>query len=108
MLRLALRIGLKPNEYLDYTPRELQIAVEVYTEKEKSKQADVITNAWLGAMWERSKTMPKLEEVLKDLDDKTTKQKATPINYQKTERMAKESGLKVPPSFYAERGKNGE
>jgi len=107
MLKLALRIGLKPNEFLDYTPRELQLAVEVYAEKEKQKQADVITNAWLGAMWERSKTMPELKEVLKDLDDKPKKE-ATAVNYQKTERMAKQRGLKVPPSFYAERSKHGE
>ena len=106
MLKLALRIGLKPTEYLDYTPRELQLAVEVYEEKEKQKQADVITNAWLSALWERSKKMPELKEALSGLDDKP-KKKASEVNYQKTERMAKERGLKVPPSFYAERGKYG-
>ena len=106
MLKLALRIGLKPCEYLDYTPRELQLAVEVHAEKEKQKRADVITNAWLNALWERSKKMPELKEVLSDLDEKP-KKKASEVNYQKTERMAKERGLKVPPSFYAERSKHG-
>lgn len=107
MLKLALQVGLKPNEYLDLTPRELQLMVEVHAENEKLKQADVITNAWLCAMWERSKKMPELKEVLKDLDDKP-KKKTTELNYQKIERMARQRGLNVPPSFYAERGKYGK
>ena len=99
MLKLALRVGLSPSEFLELTPRELQLTIEVYAEKQKQLQNENITNAWLTAMWERCKKMPQLKEVL-NIEQEIN----TDFNYQKVERIAREKGLKIPPNFYKERG----
>lgn len=62
-----------------------------------------MTTAWLGALWQRVKQMPKYEEVIKPA---TKKSKVMATNYHKIERLSKEKGLKLPKSFIEEKAKS--
>ena len=55
------------------TPGELHIVIEAHTEKEKMQFKNDITVAYYNAIFQRAKTMPRLENVLKDLDGKKEK-----------------------------------
>lgn len=46
------------------TAYEMGIRLEVYEEESKQKQDDLITQAYLGAYWQRVKEMPKLKDLL--------------------------------------------
>ena len=65
--------GVTINEFWDITPGELNFVVEANNEKEKNRLKTDITVAYYNAIFQRSKTMPRLENVLKDLDGKKEK-----------------------------------
>lgn len=59
-----------PSEFWEMTPYELTIYVEAFTDKLKFEAKERITQSWMTAAFYRSKKMPKLEKLLKDMDGK--------------------------------------
>lgn len=66
------------SEYGELTPRELMLIVEAHNEKRQQERADMLTQAYLTAAWQRAKRMPKLEKVLESLKPKEPKRAQTP------------------------------
>lgn len=75
---MALRCGVSVSEYNDMTPRELMLIVEEYNHRQQSERNNLITNAYLSAIWQRAKKMPRLSEVLSKSTPKKPTQPQTP------------------------------
>lgn len=63
--------GIKPNEFYDMTPREIENYVNGQIKRIELEYEMIITNAWLGAGLERQKRIPRLEDLLKKKTVKT-------------------------------------
>lgn len=63
MLETAIRMGVSINEFNEMTPKEFTLYIKVYNEKRKEKDKDNITNAYLGAAWQRAKKLPNLKRL---------------------------------------------
>lgn len=59
-----------PWEFWELTPAELNIIIEVYTDKNKQDFKESITVAYYNAYFQRVKKMPDLEAFLEKLDGK--------------------------------------
>jgi hypothetical protein len=57
-----------PNDFWELTPSELNIIIEVYTQKQKDKYKNNVTFAYYNAWFQRAKNMPKLDEILEKID----------------------------------------
>ena len=68
MLKSAMRIGLKVDEFWNSTPLELSLYADVYVDKKKESVKEMITLAYTTAYLQRVKKMPKLEKMIKDVD----------------------------------------
>lgn len=66
-------VGVKPIEFYEMTPREIENYVNGQLRRIELDHEMSVTNAWLSAGLERQKRLPKLEELLK----KKTKQSQT-------------------------------
>lgn len=75
MLRSAVRAGIRPAEFWDMTPVELAITIDAYVEHETAEFKQGLTMAYMGASWQRSKKMPRLETVLNKVDGTTRRKK---------------------------------
>lgn len=64
-------VGIKPNEFYDMTPREIENYVNGQIKRIELEYEMSITNAWLGAGLERQKRIPRLEDLLKKKTVKT-------------------------------------
>ena len=81
MLKTAAKAGIRPAEFWEMTPGELVICIEGYIAINTESLKEAITVAYMGAAWQRSKKMPRLETVLSKIDGTTrkkTKKKQTP------------------------------
>jgi hypothetical protein len=58
-------IGIKPNEFYEMTPREIENYANGQIKRIEIEQDMLVTNAWLSAGLERQKRLPKLEELTK-------------------------------------------
>lgn len=76
MLSTAAKAGIRPLDFWDMTPAELMICIQgfVVTKTESLKQS--ITVAYMNASWSRAKKMPRLETVLRKIDNTTKKKEA--------------------------------
>jgi len=64
-LRVAVTyLGLTPLELLNFTPSELNTAIEGYKVRRQIADNDITTNAWLTAAFSRQKRLQKLEKFL--------------------------------------------
>lgn len=68
LLLLAAQIGIRPNEFWDMTYVELSIMVEANNEIQKREQQKLISQAWYTAVWQRTKTVPNLKDILEDME----------------------------------------
>ena len=68
MLKSAMRIGLKVDEFWNSTPLELSLHADVYVDNRKESVKEMITHAYTTAYLHRVKKMPKLEKMIKDID----------------------------------------
>ena len=75
MLKSAMRIGLKVDEFWNSTPLELSLYADVYVDNRKENIKEMITHAYTTAYLHRVKKMPKLEKMIKDVDNTTKKHK---------------------------------
>lgn len=60
----AFRIGITASEFWQMTFLEINSMTTIFQEKQKEKQDDLITQAYLTAYYQRVKDMPKLKDVL--------------------------------------------
>jgi hypothetical protein len=72
-------VKIPVSEFWKMTPRELSFAVDAEEKLIKQRMDDSITCAWLTAMWQRCKEMPKLETVLNQEKEQTPDQIAQEI-----------------------------
>mgnify|MGYP006921328237 CR=1 FL=1 len=96
MLRLAVRIGLKPHEYWDLTPKEFKIMLDDYQEKQKEKTADMLYLSWHSAAFQRSKKIPKLADIMSGIFKKKPKTSTKSYSREEIIENAKKRGLKPP------------
>ena len=61
---MALRCGVKVEEYNELTPHELMLILDAHNEHLQRQREDILTHAWLTASWQRTKRMPPLRQVL--------------------------------------------
>lgn len=73
MLKTAAKAGIRPVDFWEMTPAELIICIEGYVATHTESLKEAITVAYMGAAWQRSKKMPRLESVLSKIDGTTRK-----------------------------------
>lgn len=71
LLLIAAQIGIRPNEFWEMTYAEFSIMVEANNEKQKYEMQKLVMQSWYTAVWQRTKTVPKLEDIIEDLNDST-------------------------------------
>lgn len=76
MMGMAFQIGIEPLTFWQLTPREFEVLVKAYHERNKRETEQQIVAAYLTAYWHRVKKMPSLKDVLGHKH--TQKQKKTP------------------------------
>lgn len=96
MIRLAVRIGLKPQEYWELTPKEFKIMLDDYQERQKEKTANMLYQSWHSAAFQRCKKLPKLENIIEKLFRKMKKAKEKTYSREEMIDKAKKRGLKTP------------
>lgn len=62
------------------TPYELSLFTDVHKERQKAESEERITIAWLTAYYKRIEKMPKLDDVLRDVNKKPREKKTTPMS----------------------------
>jgi hypothetical protein len=68
MIKVAAKAGIKPLEFWELTPAELIVSVEALAELKTESLKENITIAYMNAAWGRSKTMPKLNNIIDKLE----------------------------------------
>jgi hypothetical protein len=63
-MSIAFQIGIHPAEFWMLTPREMNILVNAFAEKQKRESEQQVVIAYLTAYWHRFKRMPNLKEIL--------------------------------------------
>jgi len=63
-LKVALRCGVKVEEYNELTPHVLMLILDAHNEELQRKRDDLLTQAWLTANWQRAGRLPPLRQVL--------------------------------------------
>ncbi len=61
---VASSIGIDPLRFWEMTPSELSSMVRGYNRKTELEQENQLVVAYLGAYWNRVKSMPKLSDVV--------------------------------------------
>jgi hypothetical protein len=64
-LKSAIHIGLKPWEYNEMTPYELNLYIFDFNEKQKQENEDKVALVRLGEELHRTKLLPTLKQLLK-------------------------------------------
>jgi hypothetical protein len=64
-LKSAIHIGIKPREYNEMTPYELNLCILDFNEKQKQENEDKVALVRLGEALHRTKTLPTLKQLLK-------------------------------------------
>lgn len=67
--RNAVHCNIKADEFWELTPKELNIIIEVYSEKHRNKLKENITVAFYNAYFQRVKTLSNMElkKILKNI-----------------------------------------
>ncbi|RSD21078.1 hypothetical protein [Mesobacillus subterraneus] len=63
-LKSAIRIGIRPAEYNEMTPHELNLCIHAFNEDQKIQSEDKLTIAYMNAYWHRVEKLPSLKQVL--------------------------------------------
>ena len=63
-MSIAIEIGIRIQDYEEMTPYELGLHVKSFNKRLETEHKDKLTLTWLGAVWQRAKEMPSLEEVI--------------------------------------------
>ena len=58
-----------PCDFWELTPQELNIIIEIYSQKHKESYKEKITVAFYNAYFQRVQKMPKLENILNNIDN---------------------------------------
>ena len=75
---MALRCGLSIRDYEYMTPYELMLAVEEYQDRMRIENEARIVQAYLTAVWQRSRRPPALKKVLSEMRPKEQPRQQTP------------------------------
>jgi hypothetical protein len=95
MLELAVgRAGITPALFWQSTPYEVSLMMEKYANDRREQQKDILTHAWVLSNLVWAKKRPKLETLLKGLDEPKQRKKKTSDKELKA--LAKQKGLNCP------------
>lgn len=61
---MAALIELPNNEFWEITPFELVLKIDAFVDKQKREQEERLILTYAGAAWQRSKKMPRLNQLL--------------------------------------------
>lgn len=75
---MALRCGLSIHDYEYMTPYEIMLAVEEYQDRMRLEHEARIVQAYLTAVWQRSRRPPALKKVLSEMRPKEQPRQQTP------------------------------
>jgi predicted Co/Zn/Cd cation transporter (cation efflux family) len=75
MIAAAARIGIKPAEFWDMTPAELEACADGYMESYVDSYRQIIEHAWYVAVLGRAKKIPNINTLTKSIKTKKEKQK---------------------------------
>ena len=64
-MKLATSMGISVTEFWEITPYELSIFAESYLERKEIESEERILQAYLTALWSRTKKMPNINKILK-------------------------------------------
>lgn len=66
-MKTAILINVSLTEFEYMTPYELMLHVEAFLEKKQAAVEEKITLVWLGEFYHRTKKLPSLKKVIKDI-----------------------------------------
>jgi len=76
----AAQIGIKLSEFWNMTYSEFSIYVDAYKLNEKKELQKIIMQSWYTAVWQRSKKIEPLEDILENLEEKTDEKLLNKMN----------------------------
>jgi len=85
-------LGLKPQEFWELTPAELNAMAEGYRWRQEQRQQELTVLAWTTAALIRQKKLPRLERLLKSPESERHKKTAEEAR-REWEELQKEFGL---------------
>ena len=88
------RAGLDPAKFWRMTPYEIVKHIECEAERKKEQEAAIVQTAWLTEAMARTKKLPKLEKLLKEIDKPPRRQRTS--TDAELIAAAKQKGLKGP------------